>query len=72
MEKFENFIESLPHIFPIINKHSDDDKIRNYSADVFEKLNSLVISSSKGKKRFEEIDKMFSKLGSSASNFSDL
>ena len=72
MAQFDKFIEALPHIFPIINKHSNEEKRRLYSAKVFEKLNNLVVSSASGKKRFEEIDKVFSRLGSSGSDLSDL
>jgi hypothetical protein len=72
IEQFDKFIEGLPHIFPIINKHSDSNQSKTYSALIFEKLNSLVVSNAQGKKRFEEIDKVFAKLTTSGTNLSDL
>lgn len=57
--KFEKFLEGLPHIFPLIYKHTDASKHEKYSTMIFEKLNSLVIRNAQGKSRFNEIDKVF-------------
>ena len=70
--KFEKFLEGLPHIFPLIYKHTDASKHEKYSTMIFEKLNSLVIRNAQGKSRFNEIDKVFLRLSTSGTDLPDL